>query len=155
MAGDGSREAGVGRSILFTGALLVLLMPFSLMRGSSSSMRCSLVCFILGPHRHCATLLTARPVGPCCLSEAVGALFAPSCFCESAFSQLICSSNRLTLIAIHQEGCCALEQSPGDDGWGLIVVSLFAFCIATGLLGLIVVFPLLGHASWHAYLAVR
>ena len=29
--------------------------------------------------------------------------------------------------------------------------SLFALCLATGLAGLIVVFPLLGHATWHAY----
>jgi uncharacterized membrane protein len=27
--------------------------------------------------------------------------------------------------------------------------------LATGLLGLIIIFPLLGHGSWHAYAAVR
>ena len=27
--------------------------------------------------------------------------------------------------------------------------------VATGLIGLIVIFPLLGHATWHAYRAVR
>lgn len=39
-------------------------------------------------------------------------------------------------------------------GWGAIVSVLFALCVATGLLGMIVIFPLLGHATWHAYLAI-
>jgi uncharacterized membrane protein len=39
--------------------------------------------------------------------------------------------------------------------WGAIVLALFAFSVATGLIGLIVVFPVLGHATWHAYRAMR
>ncbi len=38
--------------------------------------------------------------------------------------------------------------------WGLIVVALFGASVMTGLLGLIVIFPLLGHATWHAYRVV-
>ena len=39
-------------------------------------------------------------------------------------------------------------------GWGAIVIALFGLCVATGLIGMIVIFPLLGHATWHAYVAV-
>ena len=39
--------------------------------------------------------------------------------------------------------------------WGAIVLALFLLSLATGLLGLIVVFPLLGHGTWHAYRAIR
>ena len=39
--------------------------------------------------------------------------------------------------------------------WGAIVLTLFALSLATGLLGLVIVFPLLGHATWHAYKATR
>ena len=39
--------------------------------------------------------------------------------------------------------------------WGAIVVGLFAVSVLTGFLGLIVIFPLLGHATWHAYRAIR
>ena len=39
--------------------------------------------------------------------------------------------------------------------WGAIVLALFLVSLATGLLGLIVVFPLLGHGTWHAYRAMR
>ena len=39
--------------------------------------------------------------------------------------------------------------------WGTIVLGLSLISIATGLVGLIVVFPLLGHGTWHAYQAMR
>ena len=39
--------------------------------------------------------------------------------------------------------------------WGAIVLALFCVSLVTGLLGLIVVFPVLGHATWHAYRAMR
>lgn len=35
--------------------------------------------------------------------------------------------------------------------WAAIIVALTAIGFATGLLGLIVLFPLLGHATWIAY----
>ncbi|MBZ0071976.1 MAG: DUF2189 domain-containing protein [Gammaproteobacteria bacterium] len=35
--------------------------------------------------------------------------------------------------------------------WAVIIFGLTAFGIATAYLGLILIFPLLGHASWHAY----
>ena len=39
--------------------------------------------------------------------------------------------------------------------WGAIVLGLFIISILTGLVGLIVVFPVLGHATWHAYTVIR
>ena len=39
--------------------------------------------------------------------------------------------------------------------WGAIVLVLFVLSLATALVGLVVVFPLLGHATWHAYKATR
>lgn len=38
--------------------------------------------------------------------------------------------------------------------WGFIVCLFFAICVATGLIGLILLFPWLGHATWHAYRTV-
>ena len=35
--------------------------------------------------------------------------------------------------------------------WGWIIAFLTAFGIATLFVGLVFVFPLLGHATWHAY----
>ena len=39
--------------------------------------------------------------------------------------------------------------------WALLIVLLTAIGFATELLGLIVIYPVLGHASWHAYRALR
>lgn len=39
--------------------------------------------------------------------------------------------------------------------WALVIVLLSAVGIATALVGLIVIYPMLGHASWHAYQALR
>ena len=39
--------------------------------------------------------------------------------------------------------------------WAAIVLVLFLASLATGMLGLVVIYPLLGHATWHAYRAVQ
>ena len=39
--------------------------------------------------------------------------------------------------------------------WGAIVSALFVLALASGLLGLIIIFPLLGHATWHAWDSVK
>ncbi len=39
--------------------------------------------------------------------------------------------------------------------WGAIVLGLFLLSLASGMLGLIVIYPLLGHATWHAYRAMQ
>ena len=39
--------------------------------------------------------------------------------------------------------------------WGCIVLALFVVSLLTGTLGLVLVFPLVGHATWHAYKAIR
>ena len=36
-----------------------------------------------------------------------------------------------------------------------LLLALFLISIATGLLGLIIAVPVLGHATWHAYKAMR
>jgi uncharacterized membrane protein len=39
--------------------------------------------------------------------------------------------------------------------WAAIMLALIAIGLATGLLGMIIIFPVLGHGSWHAYRAMR
>jgi uncharacterized membrane protein len=39
--------------------------------------------------------------------------------------------------------------------WAAIMLALIFFGIVTGLLGMIIVFPVLGHGSWHAYRTMR
>jgi uncharacterized membrane protein len=35
--------------------------------------------------------------------------------------------------------------------WALFILAVSAFSVATLMLGFIVVYPVLGHASWHVY----
>ena len=39
--------------------------------------------------------------------------------------------------------------------WAAIMLVLIVAGIVTGLLGMIVIFPVLGHGSWHAYRTMR
>lgn len=45
-----------------------------------------------------------------------------------------------------------LRDFPAMVVWALLIASLVAVGFATGLLGMIVIFPLLGHATWRAYM---
>ncbi len=46
----------------------------------------------------------------------------------------------------------AVIANPGAMAvWGLVIALLTAFGFATFMIGLVVVLPLLGHATWHAY----
>ena len=46
--------------------------------------------------------------------------------------------------------CCARNPVPMLV-WAALIAGITALGFASGMLGLIVAFPLLGHASWHAY----
>lgn len=150
-------KAESGGQILFTGALLVLLMLLW--------MRAAVIIYALFfgllPYpglTDIVQILLHSPTGWAMLfvGSAVGALFASFAFAISIFSvPMLLDEDIDAFTAMGTSMALAWNNLPAMICWGLIVVSLFAFCIATGLLGLIVVFPLLGHASWHAYLAVR
>jgi uncharacterized membrane protein len=43
------------------------------------------------------------------------------------------------------------ENIPAMTVWAAILVGLTAIGFASYLIGLIVIFPLLGHATWYAY----
>jgi uncharacterized membrane protein len=47
------------------------------------------------------------------------------------------------------------NNRPVMIAWGAIVLALTAVGLLTAMIGLIVVFPLLGHATWHAYKAIK
>jgi uncharacterized membrane protein len=86
----------------------------------------------------------------------VGGLFAAFAFAVGVFSvpmMLEESTDALTAMGI------SMSLVWNNLGvmlvWGAIVVGLFAVSVLTGFLGLILVFPLLGHATWHAYRAIR
>jgi uncharacterized membrane protein len=83
---------------------------------------------------------------------AVGALFAAFSFAISAFSIPMLLDERVdALTAMGTSMALVWNNLPVMLTWGAVVLALFLLCLATGLVGLIVVFPMLGHGTWHAY----
>jgi len=89
------------------------------------------------------------------IDSLVGALFAAFSFAISAFSlPMMLDRDVDALTAIGHSWALVVKNLGPMMVWGLIVLVLFLVSLATGLIGLVVVFPLLGHATWHAYRAV-
>jgi uncharacterized membrane protein len=146
-----------GGQILFTGVLLCGLMLLW--------MRAAVIIYALffglRPFPgldHIVEMLFASPIGWAMLivGSAVGGLFAAFSFAISAFSiPMLLSERTDALTAMGTSMALVWNNLSVMLVWAMIVLTLFLFSLATGLVGLIVVFPLLGHGTWHAYRAMR
>lgn len=86
------------------------------------------------------------------VGTAVGSIFATVMFCSSAFSLPMILDRKVDVVtAIVTSINAVLRNRLTMLVWASLIVSLIAFGFLTGLLGLIVILPLLGHATWHAY----
>lgn len=102
-------------------------------------------------------LLITDPVGWVMLTvgTAIGGLFAAFSFAISAFSIPMLLDQKTDAMTAMGTSMALVWNNLGPMlVWGATVLFLFLICVATGLLGLIVIFPLLGHATWHAYRTV-
>jgi uncharacterized membrane protein len=146
-----------GPQIVFTGVLLCLLMLVW--------MRAAVIVYALffglvpfPGLDHIAPMLFGTPTGWAMLivGSAVGALFAAFSFGISAFSIPMQLDQRVdSLTAMGSSMALVWHNMSAMLTWAAIMLALILFSIATGLLGLIVVFPVLGHGTWHAYRAVK
>ncbi len=106
---------------------------------------------------HIAELLLNQPVGWAMLAvgTAVGGLFASFAFAVSAFSiPMLLDRQTDALTAMGTSMALVWNNVWPMIAWGAIILFLCAVGVATLFIGFIVIFPLLGHASWHAYRAV-
>lgn len=150
-------KAKSGGQLLFTGVLLCLLMLLW--------MRAAVIIYALffglRPFPgldHIAPMLFTTPEGWAMLivGSAVGGLFAAFSFAISALSIPMLLYEKLdALTAMGTSMVIVWNNLAVMLVWASIVVVLFLFSLATGLIGLIVVYPLLGHGTWHAYRAMR
>lgn len=82
----------------------------------------------------------------------VGALLASAVFALSVVSAPLLLDRPVDVVtaALTSLRCCA--RNPATLLlWALLIAGLMALGFATFMLGLVVLFPWLGHASWHAY----
>lgn len=149
-------EARSGGQILFIGVILCLLMLLW--------MRAAVIVYALffgvRPFPgldHVAAMLVTTPTGWAMLivGSAVGALFAAFSFAISAFSiPMLLDEEVDALTAMGRSMALVWHNLIAMMVWGVLALALFWLSLLTGLVGLIVVFPLLGHGTWHAYRAV-
>lgn len=86
------------------------------------------------------------------IGSAVGSIFATIVFCASAFSlPMIMDKNVDTVTAVLSSVNAVLRNKAVMLFWILIIVISLLLSFVTGLLGLAVLMPLIGHATWHAY----
>lgn len=150
-------DARSGGQVLYTGAILCLLMLLW--------MRAAVIVYALffglRPFPgidHIAEMLFTTPEGWGMLfvGTVVGGLFAAFSFAISVFAVPMLLDQRLdAFTAMGTSISMTFRNLPVMLVWGAIVLVLFLLSVATGLLGLIVIFPVLGHATWHAYKAIR
>jgi uncharacterized membrane protein len=146
-----------GGQILFTGVLLCVLM----MVWMRAAVIIYALFFGLLPFPgldHIAPMLFTTQTGWAMLTvgTAVGGLFAAFSFAISAFSiPMLLDQRTDALTAMGSSMALVWNNLRVMLLWAAIVLVLFLLSLATGMLGLIVVYPLLGHATWHAYRAVQ
>jgi uncharacterized membrane protein len=150
-------RARAGGQVLFTGALLCGVMLLWL----RAAVIIYAIFFGVRPFPgldYIAAMLFTTPIGLAMLvvGTLVGGLFAAFSFAISAFSIPMMLDQRIdALTAMGTSWALVVNNLRVMLVWAAIVLALFILSVATGLLGLIIVFPWLGHATWHAYRAVR
>ncbi|WP_242224249.1 DUF2189 domain-containing protein [Shinella zoogloeoides] len=150
-------KAESGGQVWYTGAILCLLMLVW--------MRAAVIIYALfvglRPFPgldHVVAMLFGTPegLGMLVVGTAVGGLFAAFSFAISTFAiPMLLAEKTDAFTAMGTSISLVFRNLPVMLTWGGIVLILTLIGIATGLVGLIVIFPLLGHGTWHSYRAVR
>ncbi len=86
------------------------------------------------------------------IGSAVGSIFATITFAASAFSLPMLMDRKVdTVTAVVTSINATLRNKTSMVVWLAMIVVLTAIGFATLFVGMAVLFPLLGHATWHAY----
>lgn len=101
-------------------------------------------------------LLTTTGWALILVGSVVGALFAAFAFAISVFAMpMLLEEETDALTAMGISMAMTWNNLTVMLVWGVLVLVLFAITVLTGFVGLIIVFPILGHATWHAYRTMR
>ena len=86
------------------------------------------------------------------VGSAVGSIFAAIVFSASAFSLPMMMDRKVDAVtAVVTSINAVLRNKQAMSVWALLVVATVALSFVTAFLGMVVLLPLLGHATWHAY----
>ncbi len=148
---------GATGQVLFVGAILTTLMLVWL----RAAVLIYALFFGVRPFPgldHLAAMLFTTPTGLAMLAvgSLVGGLFAAFAFAISALSlPMLLDRDVDAFTAMGLSIATVWQNLPVMLVWGLLVMVLTLLGLGSAMVGFILIFPLLGHASWHAYLALR
>ena len=146
-----------GGQIAFIGVILVLLV----MLWIRAAVLLYAIFFGLKPFSGLESIvptLISTPSGISLLivGSAVGGLFAAFAFAVSVFSiPMLLAKDTDAFTAMGTSIALVWNNLATMLIWGMLVMGFFLVSCLTAFVALIIVFPLLGHATWHAYLAVQ
>ncbi len=104
-----------------------------------------------------AALLFTTPIGWAMLTvcTAVSGIFAAFCFAISLFAIPMLLNERGDALTVGTSMAMVWANLPVMLTWAAIALGLFLINVMTGLLAMVIVFPVLGHGTWHAYVAMK
>ena len=86
------------------------------------------------------------------IGSTAGAALAATVFTISAISVPLLMVERIDVVSAIVTSFKSVAQNPGAMIlWAVLIAVLIAIGVATAFVGLIVTFPLVGHATWHAF----
>jgi uncharacterized membrane protein len=99
-----------------------------------------------------AYLLQREGLAMMLVGSAFGAVFALVLFCLTAVSLPLLLDKELDFVTAMLTSVAVVRRNPGVMlAWGVTIAGLSFLGMVPGLLGLFVVLPVLGHATWHIY----
>ena len=99
-----------------------------------------------------AYLLEREGLAMLAVGTGFGAVFAFVLFCLTVVSLPLLLDKELDFVTAILTSIAVVRRNPGVMlAWGATIAVLVFLAMAPGLLGLFVVLPVLGHATWHIY----
>jgi uncharacterized membrane protein len=100
-------------------------------------------------------LFTPRGLGLLIVGSVVGGVLAAVVFAMSAVAVPMLLVERVDAVTAMRASVRAVRANPKPMAlWAALIAVMIAAGFVTLLLGLVVAFPLIGHATWHAYVSL-
>jgi uncharacterized membrane protein len=97
-------------------------------------------------------LLTPRGLGLLTTGSVVGGVIAALVFAATVVAVPTLLVSQTDALSAARASIAAVSRNPQPMAlWAALIVVIMAAGFATCLVGLVVAFPLIGHATWHAY----
>lgn len=99
-----------------------------------------------------AVFATPEGIAMLALGTAVGAVFAGLLFALTVVSLPMLMAREVDFVTAMLTSFALVRESPVVSlSWGALIGALMLAGVAAGFLGLFIVLPVLGHATWHLY----